>query len=303
MDLKNELSRCLVVKKYPVDGIEHIKRHIYMLYALGYIKEWYSYSADEKNGKIEIMMSITNNDTEFNNSFIFSRMKGTAVEYYNFLGENRQQIALTQRSRTIEEIINIYVDWYYVKFLYHHKELFLDFLAFVEENKVKNDETITEDIKEYFTLPFIEIKADEAKYRNMSLENITKKVIQGVDANTIANIERLNSNSYSYSLDCFILLSNLCKSSKMDENRFERIIARTPSNAIPALFTAIGKVYEKLNTEARFNVLKLLEKNAKAFALTLPQICAVLYENIAKDVIYFGLLATECNKTTEKLGG
>ena len=89
----------------------------------------------------------------------------------------------------------------------------------------------------------------------------------------------------------------------MDENRFERIIARTPSNAIPALFTAIGKVYEKLNTEARFNVLKLLEKNAKAFALTLPQICAVLYENIAKDVIYFGLLATECNKTTEKLGG
>jgi len=303
MDLKNELSRCLVVKKYPVDGIEHIKRHIYMLYALGYIKEWYSYSADEKNGKIEIMMSITNNDTEFNNSFIFSRMKGTAVEYYNFLGENRQQIALTQRSRTIEEIINIYVDWYYVKFLYHHKELFLDFLAFVEENKVKNDETITEDIKEYFTLPFIEIKADEAKYRNMSLENITKKVIQGVDANTIANIERLNSNSYSYSLDCFILLSNLCKSSKMDENRFERIIARTPSNAIPALFTAIGKVYEKLNTEARFNVLKLLEKNAKAFALTLPQICAVLYKNIAKDVIYFGLLATECNKTTEKLGG
>ncbi len=303
MDLKRELSRCLVVKKYPIDGIEHIKRHIYMLYVLGYIKDWYSYSADEKDGKIEIMMSIVNNDAELNDQFIFKRMKTTAVEYYNFLGENRQQIAQTQRSRSIEDIINIYVDWYYVKFLYHHKELFLDFLDFVEENKSKSDENITEDIKEYFTLPFIEIKADEAKYRNMSLGDVTKKVVQGVDANTIANIERLNSNSYSYSLDCFILLANLRKNSKFDENRFDRILSRTPSNMIALLLSSIGKVYEKISVEARFNALKLLEKYASRFSLTVPQICDTLYENISKDIIYYGLLASECNKTTEKLGG
>ncbi len=303
IDLKNELSRCLVVNKYPFDGIEHIKRHIYMLYVLGYIKDWYSYSADEKDGKIEIMMSIVNNDTELNDSFIFKRMKTTAVEYYNFLGDNRQQIAQTQRSRTIEEILNIYVDWYYVKFLYHHKELFLDFLDFVEENKSKSDDTITEDIKEYFTLPFIEIKADEAKYRNMSLTDITKKVVQGIDANTIANIERLNSNSYSYSLDCFILLANLRKNSKFDENRFDRVLSRTPSNMTDLLLSSIGKVYEKINVEARFNALKLLEKNAHHFSLTFPQLFDTLYDNIGRDIIYYGLLASECNKTTEKLGG
>jgi hypothetical protein len=230
-------------------------------------------------------------------------MKTTAVEYYNFLGDNRQQIAQTQRSGTIEDIINIYVDWYYVKFLYHHKELFLDFLDFVEENKSKSDENITEDIKEYFTLPFIEIKADEAKYRNMSLTDITKKVVQGVDANTIANIERLNSNSYSFSLDCFILLANLRKNSKFDENRFDRVLSRTPSNMISLLLSSIGKVYEKLGVEARFNVLKLLEKNASRFALSVPQICDTLYDNISKDIIYYGLLSYECNKTTEKLGG
>ena len=303
IDLKKELSRCLVVKKCPVDDIEHIKRHIYMLYVLGYIKDWYSYSADEKDGKIEIMMSIANNDTELNDPFIFKRMKTTAVEYYNFLGDNRQQIAQTQRSRTIEDIINIYVDWYYEKFLYHHKELFLDFLDFVEENKSKSDDTITEDIKEYFTLPFIEIKADDTKYRNMSLADITKKVVQGVDANTIANIERLNSSSYSYSLDCFILLANLRKNSKFDENRFDRVLSRTPSNMIALLLSSIGKVYEKLSVETRFNVLKSLENNANRFSLTVPQICDALYENIGKDIIYFGLLASECNKTTEKLGG
>ncbi len=303
MELKKEIFRCLAVKKYPVDGIEHIKRHIYMLFVLGYIKEWYSYSADEKDGKIEVMMSIVNNDTELNNSFIFKRMKATAVEYYDFLGDNRQQIAQTQRSSTIEEIIYVYVDWYYVKFVYHHKELFLDFLEFVEENKSKSDDAVTEDIKEYFTLPFIEIKADEAKYRNMSLADITKKVVQGVDANTIANIERLNSNSYSYSLDCFILLANLQKNSKFDERRFDRVLSRTPSDTMALLLDSIGKVYAKLDAEARFNALKLLEKNANRFSLTLLQICDTLYEIADKDIIYFGLLASECNKTTQKLGG
>ena len=34
-------------------------------------------------------------------------MKTTAVEYYDFLGDNRQQIAQTQRSSTIEEIIDM----------------------------------------------------------------------------------------------------------------------------------------------------------------------------------------------------
>ena len=160
-----------------------------------------------------------------------------------------------------------------------------------------------EDIKEYFTLPFIEIKADEAKYRNMSLVDVTKKVVQGIDANTIANIERLNSNSYSYSLDCFILLANLRKNSKFDENRFDRILSRTPSNMIALLLSSIGKVYEKISVEARFNALKLLEKYASRFSLTVPQICDTLYENIGKDIIYYGLLASECNKTTEKLGG
>lgn len=303
MDLKGELSRCLVVKRCPIDGIEHVKRHIYMLYVLGYIKDWYSYSADEKDGIIEIMMSITNNDDEFNDSFIFSRMKKTAVEYYNFLGENRQQIAQTQRSNTIDEIIEIYVNWYYAKFLYHHKELFLDFLEFVEENESKNDDAITEEIKEYFTLPFIEIKEDEAKYRNMSLADITKKVMQGVDVGTIANIERLNSNSYSYSMDCFILLANLRKYSKFDEYRFERVISRTSHNMIDSLLFSIAKVYEKSTVEARFNTIKILEKYAKSFSLTVPQICDYLYKNIGKDIIYFGLLATECNKAIEKLGG
>ena len=66
---------------------------------------------------------------------------------------------------------------------------------------------------------------------------------------------------------------------------------------------SIGKVYEKISVEARFNALKLLEKYASRFSLTVPQICDTLYENIGKDIIYYGLLASECNKTTEKLGG
>ena len=59
----------------------------------------------------------------------------------------------------------------------------------------------------------------------------------------------------------------------------------------------------KYNTKQQTLISRFLEKNANCFSLTLLQICDTLYEIADKDIIYFGLLASECNKTTQKLGG
>lgn len=303
VELKGELSRPLVVKNYPADGIEKIKRRIYMLYVLGYIKDWYSCSALNRDGSISILMSITNNESEHTEPLLLKRMKQTALEYYSFLGENREQIAKTQRSRSIEEIIGIYVDWYYAKLLYHHKEMFLDLLSFIEEAKGKSDPEITEEIKDYFTLPFIEIKSDEAKYRTMPLCDITKKLLGGIDKNTMANIERLNGNSYSYSLDCFILLYDLLSHSHLDESRLERVISKTHPKMHLTLLESVARIYERVDIDGRFSALKSLERHADTFSLTLEELCEILYESAEEDIIYYGILSRSCNKLTKSLGG
>jgi energy-coupling factor transporter ATP-binding protein EcfA2 len=101
--------------------------------------------------------------------------------------------------------------------------MFLDSLDFVQLSKDRPDEQITDAIREYFSLPFAEIKNTEAYYATLSVEEIIRKVSEGIGKATLVNIERINSNSYSLQLDVLLLLGNAMVSKFFDFNRFERM--------------------------------------------------------------------------------
>ena len=272
------------------------KKYIYMLYVVGFIKDWYSYSTDKSNGLIEIMMTLGDDCG-------LARVKRRAIEYYDFLGSNREQIVKTQRANEIPEVIKVYVDWYYSKFLYHHKEMFLDFLDFVEANKESDSEKVTEDIREYFTLPFIEIKSDEMYYSKLSLNEIADKIAQGIGRNTLANVERINSNRYMYNLDCFVFLGHLKLYSRFDKGRFERIVRNTPTKDSQELMNAIIKVFANLNSEGRFETIRCLSETAMLYSGDIIKICNELYKKSDKDMVYYGVLANKVNRLFQYWGG
>ena len=196
---------------------------------------------------------------------------------------------------TIADVIGVYVDWYYSKFLYHHKEMFLDFLEFAESNKDSDSEKVTEDIREYFTLPFIEIKSDELYYSKLSLKEIAEKVAQGIGRNTLANVERINSNRYMYNLDCFLFLGNLKLYARFDKSRFDRIIRNTPAKQNGELMDAICKVFSKLTDAGRFETIRCLSETRLLFDGDAISICDTLYKNSDKDMVYYGMLASQLN--------
>lgn len=287
----------LYVKKYPLTTVEMVKKYIFMLYTIGYVNDWYSYAGNEHDGVIEIMVDVSSSNHDFYRipSNMLNRVKQRAIAYYETLGSNREQIVKTQRATDVPGAIKVYVDWYYAKFLYHHKEMFLDFLEFAEANKESDSEKVTEDIREYFTLPFIEIKSDEMYYSKLSLKEIADKVAQGIGRNTLANVERINSNRYMYNLDCFLFLGNLKLYARFDKSRFERIIRNTPSKQNQELMDAIGKVFAKLNTAGRFETIRCLGENGTIFGGDEISICDVLYQNADKDMVYYGMLASRLN--------
>lgn len=285
----DDLSGDLNVRKYPFLTVDMTKKYIYMLYVIGYIKDWYSYSTNEKDGLVEIMITLGNDCT-------LARVKQCATAYFDSIGTNRKQIVETQRATDIQSVIKIYVDWYYSKFLYHHKEMFLDYLAFAEANKASDSEKVTEEIKEYFTLPFIEIKNDEMYYSKLSLKEIADKVTSGIGRNTLANVEKINSNRYMYNLDCFLFLGNLKVYARFDKSRFERIIRNTPASGNLDFIKAIKKVFIKLNTNARFEMIRGLIKEGTLFGSDPIRICNDLYKGADKDIVYYGVLAKLINK-------
>lgn len=300
MKVYNEIEQTgqgLYVKKYPFSTVEMVKKYIFMLYTIGYVNDWYSYASNEHDGVIEIMVDVSSSNNDFYRipSNMLNRVKQRAVAYYEALGSNREQIVKTQRATDVPGAIKVYVDWYYAKFLYHHKEMFLDFLEFAEANKESDSEKVTEDIREYFTLPFIEIKNDEMYYSKLSLKEIADKVAQGIGRNTLANVERINSNRYMYNLDCFLFLGNLKLYARFDKSRFERIIRNTPTKQNQELMNAISKVFEKLNTAGRFETIRCLRDTATLFGGDEISICDALYKNADKDMVYYGMLANRLN--------
>lgn len=288
----------LYVNKYTLATVEMVKKYIFMLYTIGYVNDWYSYAGNDRDGYIEIMVDVSSSNHDFYTipANMLKRVKQRAAMYYETLGANREQIVKTQCATDVPGVIKVYVDWYYAKFLYHHKEMFLDFLEFVETNKESDSEKVTEDISEYFTLPFIEIKNDEIYYSKLSLKEIADKVARGIGRNTLANVERINSNRYMYNLDCFLFLGNLKLYERFDKSRFERIIRNTPAKQNQELMDAISNVFAKLNTAGRFETIRCLSEIATLHNGDPIRICNDLYRNADKDTVYYGMLASWLNR-------
>ena len=202
-----------------------------MLYVTGFIKDWYTYRALDDD-KIEIIIdictvpNISHQVIALDDESMLERMKKTSRDYFASMDNDRESIFNVSRASTLEEVIKVYVKWYYEKFLYHHKEQFLDFYEFIVNNRDCDAVKITEEIEDYFVLPFIQIKEDEDFYSNMTFDEVSKQLISGIGKNTLSNIERINSNSYSYRLDFLLFVGNWNRLGRFEATRIERLWSR-----------------------------------------------------------------------------
>ena len=304
-------KRPLYVKTYKEKSydwftdVETQKRYIYMLNNLGYVDDWYSYSGNDEEGTVDIMIvvSSTNHDHFAKDTNMIMRMKERAIAHYEFLGNNRSQIMATQSAKTFKELIGVYIDWYYNRYLYLHKEMFLDSLDFVVLYKDRSDEQITDAIREYFSLPFAEIKNTEAYYATLSVEDVIKKVSEGIGKSTLANIERINSNNYVLQLDVLLLLGNAMVSKFFDCNRFERIIREIGNWEKQKLIEAICAMYPKFERESRFDVIRTFNHQSNEIGKPIDELIALCYKEYPKDEIFYGFVAEKLNMIYFANGG
>jgi RecQ family ATP-dependent DNA helicase len=291
-------GRAHYVTPYTTESIETSRKDLYMLYVVGYVYDWYSYSANDEASTVSIFVDIssTNHNLYSRTENMINRMKEKASDYFDFMGSNRESIVKIARAFTIEEIIKVYVDWYYAKYLYLHKEQFLDFLAFIKGNQEGDNEKITSEIKEYFTLPFIEIISDEEYYSNLTLKELTSKIRKGIGKHTFTNIERINSNRYSYRLDFFLFLGGLQLYSRFDRNRLERILNLVSGDERDEVKDSLHSIFSKCKPEGRLLILNYLNSLDNSLGVTFHDFFNRVYKAIEKDTIYYGVMAKYANK-------
>lgn len=292
-------QKALYVNTYKNEELREIKEKLFILYAVGFVNDWYAFNQSKDASGVDILIDICSSDTDAyrqDPSRMLRRMKNRARDYYEFLGNNRESMAKTDRATTPEEVIRIYVDWYYIKYLYHHNEQFLDLFEFITNNTQSAHEDITSQIKDYFTLPFIQLKEDETTYVNMSIKGVLKKVISGISRDTLANIERINSNRYSYKLDFLLFCGHLRLNGNFEGSRLQRVMNSATEKELTTIKESIAKLYQACDVEGRLNTLNHLEENGDTLGIDFDTFFEDAYKNGEKDLIYYGVMAKTINR-------
>ena len=286
------------VKSYPFAELEDRKQQLYMLFVVGYVYDWYSYRQSQDETGVDIYIDIKSTDfyAYFNDGKkMLRRMQKKLREYFEFLGNDREGIAKTNRAQSEEEVIRVYVDWYYAKYLYHHNEQFLDLYDFIIGNSDCDSERITEAIKDYFVLPFVQMKSDEALYNEMTIRDIAAKVCVGMSKSSLTNIERINSNRYSYRLDFVLFCGRLRYNSIFERSRLERIWSMITPDEQRTIKDAIPRLYEVCSERGRLEILKYIsERNILRYEL--KPFLKTAYASGKKDLIYYGFMADQLNQ-------
>ncbi len=285
-------DRSLLIRSYSVADVK-IRQRLYMLYAVGYVNDWYTYEHGKKPTDIDIMIDICSTNTMdylTDNRKMFRRMQKKLCDYFDFLGSNRDVIAKVNRASSPEQLIDIYVDWYYRKYLYHHNEQFIDLYEFIVSNMTENSDRITDEIKAHFVLPFIKLKTDEAYYLSLTPEEITEKAILGIGSDTLANLERINGNRYSYLLDYMLFCGHYRMNGIFENGRLNRILRDTEEKE--RVYHLLPLLYGAGTLEAKLDMLRYVSEHTGNWDGFLTE----AYTYCETDLIYLGLLAQRTNK-------
>ena len=293
----NYMERALTVNSYEFSDVDEIKKLLYILYVTGFINDWYSYGMSKKQNGIDIMIDICATNAEkyrTNPKLMLNRMKNTLIEYLDFMGDGKEHISRAQKAMTCEEVIHIYVDWYYRKYLYRQNEQFMDMYEFIQQNISSKADDITNNIKDYFVLPFVKLKAEEVQYNEMTYGEILNKAILGIDHQTLANLEMLNSNRYSPKLDYMLYCSLITMQGIVDKSRYERLLKYMHGSYQDVLDSTFYKLYGTCDIKGRLAIVNALDDGCSHSEL--KKFLKAVYGNDKKDIIYFGILAKQANQ-------
>ena len=287
-------------KLFTWDNLKNAKRNLYMLYVTGSIYDWHTYSHDNSSHGIKIFIDINHTATIDPNAL--DGMKKKITNYFIAMKSDQFYKEKVFQASTPEEIIKIYTDWYYNKYLYTQKEQFLDLYDFITKNTTSSDSDITDQIAEYFTLPFERLVYDETYYNDMPINLLIHKATKGIGRKQLVNIEKINSNRYSYKLDLLIFLGRMKNYDDFNDNRLERLLLYASKDEIKLVVGAISSVYHHCSIESKLKVLKYIEKNKLKLGITLDSFIRLTYYGKLKDVIFYGILAQKVNHLFSEIG-
>jgi hypothetical protein len=130
----------------------------------------------------------------------------------------------------------------------------------------------------------------------MTMAELSDQVIKGIGKNTLSNIERINSNNYSYKLDYLLFVGNWSRAGRFDATRLERFWGKLAEDEKPIFFMTMAELYSGCTSDAKWSYLKYIDDKQNITGLRLAQVVDAIYRKTPKDKVFYGILARTANK-------
>jgi len=279
--------------KFPLADLSIAKKCLYVLFVIGYVFDW-CVTAQEKD--IATVMVLIKKDLQN-----VSLMRRQTREYFYKMGAHREYIARMHDTKTLEDIIEVYTFWYYDKFLYHHKEQFVDMVAFCEAYQMSEaadtrfNEEISGRLASYFSLAILEVSEDEAKFSKLSLGEIMNIMSGPIGDSKVSNIERLLAGTYSEKLDFAIFTYMLFEKNTCEIPRLRRILSNLSVDLKKEFLETVPDLYKQCNPDEKFRIMKEIAASIGSDESAFINFLDGFYRRSKRDHIFYGILAQKLN--------
>ncbi len=226
-------------------------RCLYVLFRVNAMFGWYIVTSDNNNtARFHI--------TPLKEPFSVANAQEIAVKYIRAMGKYNLTIRQIKDATEFEQIIRIYVDWYYNQFLYHHREQVLEMLEFLEHFNGKDNEVISDTLKSYFSLGLLTVDESTSRITGMTLKDITLLSLENDQMELIESVRRGSENENSAKIDYFLFCCNAIIYNDIDISRLERALYGLNEANINDLLDNIHAIYEKIELTDKLRIINKL---------------------------------------------
>lgn len=296
-ELLNELQRVAVMVKdiegrgevsCPVEKAPLMKRCLYVLFLCGYVSDWWIDSRSDTSLHFRILTQPEHRS--------MINMRNALKNYFYNMGLHWESVARVPGAKTLSDLLGIYADWYYSRFLYHHREQFLDMVEFVRLYQASSDtcqgnldRTVQEHLKEHFRgLRLAELVETVGRIDRIPIGKIMATPPDEVGE--IEKIEKALADRYNLRLDLAVFSYYLTHRGRCDPARFNRILSNARSKEFEELMSAFDLIYTQCSCEDRFALMQAIERRVGGrdeFLL----VSASLFRRVEPDCIFYGIIA------------
>lgn len=259
------------------------QRYLYILFRVGLVGCWFMKYIDVSQGHVEFYV-------ERDYEKPMPEYRRFLQEYISNMGNFPETVDSILMAKDINELIYVYIEWYFDHFVYHHRRQFLDLVYFFEQSKNLDGREILDSLGEYFSTNILFIEDQGELIRNSSIKELFLLVEEPAAMNTRNALEQSLARAYVAKWDMFVLVYDLLKTQTLPsaETRLAALDAALNTKDRMELREELCKAYFKCSEYNRYEILYYL---VDAFGS--EQALEYLYHYNPHDELYYSVIFHE----------